>query len=122
MTKNARLILGIIEESREHLTADQIYTKLEGTPERVSMATVYNSLNALCAEGLIRRLVFEGQSDRYDRLDRHDHMVCRRCGAVNDVSFEDMTKRLGKACGCEIDGYDLNIYYICDGCRSKNDK
>ncbi len=118
MTKNAKLILEMINNSREHLTAEQIYAKLEGTPARVSLATVYNSLNALCAAGLIRRLVFEGQSDRYDNLSRHDHMVCRRCGAVSDVFFEDLSARIVEECGQSVDGYDLSIYHICDKCRS----
>ncbi len=117
MTKNAKIVLEMVNSSHEHLTAEQIYKRLENTENRMSVATVYNSLNSLCDEGLIRRLVLAEQSERYDKLLRHDHLVCKRCGAVRDVFFDDLTAKLNKACGESIEGYDLNMHYICESCR-----
>lgn len=117
MTKNSKIILELINASYEHPTAEVLYEMLEGTEQRMSLATVYNSLNWLCKEGLIKRLCLENQSDRYDKILRHDHAVCTECGAVSDVDFADLTKRLQRKSGKDILGYDLCIYHICDNCR-----
>ena len=79
------------------------------------MATVYNNLNVLCAQGQIRRLSVEGQPDRYDRNVRHDHLFCRCCGKLRDVFLEDLTDRLRSETGLEIESYDLKLSYVCKG-------
>ena len=60
MTKYARGILDIVNASRSHLTAEQIFWELKKTQPKVVLATVYNNLNALCAQKLIRRVHVEG--------------------------------------------------------------
>ena len=45
MTKNARSILDIINDSDSHLTAEQIYLKLKEKNKTVVLATVYNNLS-----------------------------------------------------------------------------
>ena len=52
------------------------------------MATVYNHLHQLCEAGQIRRICVDGQPDRYDRMVRHDHLVCRKCGRLTDITLE----------------------------------
>ena len=79
MTKNARSILDIINDSDSHLTAEQIYLQLKEKNKTVVLATVYNNLSYLYKEGLIRKLSVEGYPDRYDKIVRHDHLICRKC-------------------------------------------
>ena len=82
MSRYAELILELINQSQGHMTAEQIFLELKKTEPRIVQATVYNNLNALCQEGLIRKLSLEGSPDRYDKILRHDHLVCRKCGAL----------------------------------------
>ena len=85
MTKNARSILDIINDSDSHLTAEQIYLQLKEKNKTVVLATVYNNLSYLYKEGLIRKLSVEGYPDRYDKIVRHDHLICRKCGKLSDI-------------------------------------
>ena len=117
MTKYERAIYEIVDNSRDHLTADQVLAALREQYPAVSQATVYNNLKKLCEEGLIRKLSFPGMRDRYDRLQRHDHLICQRCGRLADVSFEDLTAPLRTQLGEDILSYDLKVYYICPACR-----
>ena len=94
MTKNAKLIMDIINASCEHLTAEQIFLRLKEENVKISLATVYNSLTSLNDEGLVRKVVVEGYPDRYDRVRRHDHLVCVRCGRLMDVTLDDLTTSL----------------------------
>lgn len=59
------------------MTAEQIFLELKKEEPKVVLATVYNNVNGLCREGRIRRISVEGQPDRYDKIQRHDHLVCR---------------------------------------------
>ena len=82
MTKYAKAIYEIVEASRSHMTADQIFETLRKRYPSVVLATVYNNLNKLWEEGYIRKVAVEGQPDRYDRTERHDHLVCKVCGRL----------------------------------------
>jgi len=119
MTKYAQQILDIVQSSGEHLTAEQVYLRLKASAPKVVLATVYNNLHQLCEQGRIRKVSVEGCPDRYDRITRHDHLVCRRCGALSDIHLSDLTEQLRAQVGEEILSYDLKILYICPACRSR---
>lgn len=117
MTRYAREILDLINQSKEHMTAEQLFLELKKREPRVVLATIYNNLNMLCEEGLIRKISVEGFTDRYDKIRRHDHLVCQKCGALSDICFEDLTENLKKQFGEGILSYDLKVFYLCPKCR-----
>lgn len=119
MTANAERILKILSASTEHLTAEEMYAKLALNGEKMSLATVYNSLNRLYSEGLIRKIPMDGQPDRYDKMLRHDHLVCEKCGAISDVMLEDYRALFARQTGVEVASYDLKLYYLCNTCKEK---
>lgn len=120
MTKYAKKILEIVESSRSHLTAEQVFEQLRETYPSVVLATVYNNLNRLWEEERIRKISVEGMPDRYDRIVRHDHLVCRKCGRLLDVDLGDLTEQLEKKAGISILSYDLKLVFLCEACRKKS--
>ena len=120
MTKNAAYILEIINHSDSHLTAEQIHQQLKEENKSVAQATVYNNLSSLYQQGMIRKISVEGHPDRYDKMRRHDHLVCRECGRLSDISFQDLTENLEEQLGESILSYDLRVFYICPRCRERN--
>lgn len=119
MTKNAEAILNIINESTCHPTAEDIYMMMKKEHGKVVLATIYNNLNSLCREGLIRKIVMEDAPDRYDKIKRHDHVMCVKCGAVGDFFMDDLTSLLEGKLGDKILSYDLMCKYICPECKKK---
>ena len=115
--KNAQLILDIIAHSSDHLTAEQIHMALLESGNRMALATVYNNLAALYSEGQIRKVCVEGYPDRYDKMTRLDHLVCRVCGRLADIRFKDLTELLQSQTDEELLSYDLQVSYICPACR-----
>ena len=97
MSRYAELILGLINQSNKHMTAEQIFLELKKTEPKVVQATVYNNLNALC----------------------QDHLVCRKCGALSDMTFDSLTENLEKQLGAPILSYDLKVFYLCPKCRER---
>ena len=122
MTKYATKILEIVESSHSHMTADQIFDALRRTYPTVALATVYNNLNRLWQEEKIHKVSVDGMPDRYDRVERHDHLVCKKCGRLLDVDLGDLTAQLERAAGQAILSYDLKLMYLCEECRNDANK
>jgi Fe2+ or Zn2+ uptake regulation protein len=80
-TKQRQVVLRVIRESEEHLTANEVFEGARQLLPGISFATVYNSLRFLKNEGLIGEIRFGMDATRYDRkLTRHDHAICTECG------------------------------------------
>ena len=81
----ATLLLG----APQHLTADQILAVLQSQGERVSKATVYNTLNLLAGRGVIRQLAVDGDRTWFDsNTTPHFHFQDIETGALTDLSPE----------------------------------
>lgn len=119
MTQNGKLILDIVMNSNAHLTAEQIFLQLKQTAPKIVLSTVYNNLNTLCEQGMLRKISIEGSPDHYDKNTKHDHLVCKQCGALSDKTFADLTESLSAQLGEPILSYDLKVNYICPSCRKK---
>ena len=119
MTTYEREIYAIINISHDHLTVEQIFAQIREKYPKIVLATVYNNVNKLCGAGLIRRVAVEGMADRYDRIRKHDHLVCRRCGRLEDITFDDLTDSLRKMVGDPFLSYDLQVFYLCPDCREQ---
>lgn len=117
MTKYEKAIYEIVRTSHAHLTVHQIYERLKDRYPKVVPATVYNNLLKLWEAGLVRKVSTEGMPDRYDSPQKHDHLVCRQCGKIMDISFEDLTAPLRSQLGEDFLFYDLKVYYLCPECR-----
>ncbi len=122
MTKYEKEVYSIITDSTDHLTVEQIFTKLQKKYPKVVLATVYNNVNRLWKAGLIHKVSVENMPDRYDRVVKHDHLVCRRCGRLTDISFDDLTASLCKQMGETFLFYDLKVFYLCPACSRHKDE
>ena len=119
MTKYGKKILEIVSSSRSHKTAEEIFDALRQTYPSVALATVYNNLNRLWRVDLIRNVTVEGQRGPVDRIQRHDHLVCKGCGRLLDIDLGDLTPQLEQKAGISILSYDLKLTYLCEDCQKK---
>ena len=120
MPRYAEEILATVTELQRHPTAEQVFMEMKKEHPSIAIGTVYKHLNALAEEGLLHRITESGSPDRYDRTERHDHLICSRCGKIADVRLPDMRERIREALGQEILSYDLRIRYICRACREQD--
>ena len=119
MTKYEKDIFTIINSSKEHLTAEQIFGKMRTIHSKVALATVYNNLDKLLETKLIQKVVVEGMPDRYDRAAKHDHIVCSCCGKIKDIRFSDLSDSLREQMEDEFLFYDLKVFSVCPDCQRK---
>ncbi len=73
----------------EHPTVEMIYQALSHQIPAISMATIYNSLNALLEKGLVCAMTITGTEIRYDvNVSSHHHLLCKKCGKIIDIDVK----------------------------------
>jgi len=66
----AALLVG--DGQDRHVTAESLFSAAKGVDERVSLATVYNTLKAFCDAGLMQEVQVDGSKSYFD-TNTHDH-------------------------------------------------
>lgn len=112
-------ILELFETSKErHLSAEDVYKILITTGEDVGLATVYRVLTQFEEAGLLSRHHFESGKAVFELNEgtHHDHIVCVKCGRVEEFYDEEIEKRQQEAAesrGFKMQEHSLMIYGVC---------
>jgi len=120
-------ILQILEKqvNERHLTAEMVYKILLSEGEEIGLATVYRVLTQFEAAGLVTRHHFEGGNSIFelDTGDHHDHILCMKCGKVDEFTdelIEARQKEVALKLGYELTDHGLYLYGFCPKCKSSN--
>jgi Fe2+ or Zn2+ uptake regulation protein len=118
--------LAIHETLREldrHASADDVLDAVSGRLPNVSLPTIYAGLDALEEAGLVRRVAAGRGAALYDaRAVEHHHMVCRRCGAVEDLDASaELDRVMGAASkrGFAPDDAEIVVHGLCARCAAE---
>ena len=86
----ARLLVG--DGQDRHVTAESLFALTGGAGEKVSLATVYNTLRAFCEAGLVNEVVVDGARSYFDtRIENHPHFYWEDTHALTDAPAEEVT-------------------------------
>jgi Fur family peroxide stress response transcriptional regulator len=89
MTRQRQEVSRILMQERNHPPANDVYMRIRETLPSVSLATVYNCLEALVQHGIIRQVNFDREPSRYcPNLDEHGHFHDESTGVIHDVRFK----------------------------------
>lgn len=89
MTRQRREVYRQIREHRDHPTAQDVFLRVKDQLPNISLATVYNCLEALVDHGLVRQVNFDREPSRFcPNLAEHGHFHDQRSGAIHDVTFK----------------------------------
>lgn len=83
-----RLGLGrlLFDGGNRHLTAEQLHAEATTAGLRVSLATVYNTLNQFTTAGLLREVVVEAGRSYFDtNTSNHHHFFFEKTGHLQDI-------------------------------------
>ena len=110
-----------------HITADQATEIARKQLGSISRQSVYDTLNMLVEKGLARRIQpFNSPALFEDRVgDNHHHLVCRNCGAVEDVDCAVGYRPCLQASDDNnfvIDEAEVTYWGLCPKCQSKTSK
>ena len=113
MTKQRRGGYSILLHKRDHPTANEVFRRVQAGMPTISLATVYNCLDALVDHGLITRVNFDREPSRFCvNLAPHVHFQDKKTGVIHDLSFKDgcqITDVLDLPNGVEVSELELTI-------------
>ncbi len=121
LTKQRKMVLQVISESKDHLTANEVFERAKVDLPSISFATVYNSLRYLKEAGHIAEISFASGASRFDRITtRHDHALCNSCGKLADLDIklpEELLSLAAQRSNFEPDSIELTLRGICPECQ-----
>ena len=90
MTPQRLAIVRIIAEDVRHPTVDQVFETVHENFPTTSRATVYKTFELLKDIGELLEFEFSEGGNRYDakRVMPHAHVLCDRCGRMDDVEID----------------------------------
>ncbi|HIV57639.1 MAG TPA: transcriptional repressor [Candidatus Stackebrandtia faecavium] len=120
VTAQRQLVLDTVRESG-HSTAEQIHENISAHVSGVNITTVYRTLDLLESLGLVAHTHLSHGAPVYHLAgDRgHTHLVCHRCGEVDEVSpevFFDVRRYLQQERGFELDIGHVALFGTCAAC------
>jgi Fur family ferric uptake transcriptional regulator len=106
-----------------HADTDSLISAVRGEAGEISHQAVYDVLRALTHAGIIRKIQPLGSVARYESRvdDNHHHVVCRACGAIEDVDCsvgQTPCLTASQAHGFEIDEAEVIYWGMCPDCRT----
>ena len=120
VTPQRLVIQRTLVELGRHVSAEQLLHAVGERLPNVSLPTVYSALEALGEAGLVRRVPAGRGRALYDaRPAEHHHLVCRRCGTVEDLEADvGLQPALSAATerGFAADGAEVVVHGLCARC------
>ncbi|MGO9531251.1 MAG: Fur family transcriptional regulator [Syntrophobacteraceae bacterium] len=124
ITGQRKAIVDYLVSTLEHPGAYKIFEEVKKVQPRLSLATVYNTLQVLTMNGLIKMLTFR-EDNRYEaNLSFHINLICTSCGRIQDfeagtnMSPEEVREKMG----FEVMTYRMEYHGLCSECKAKADR
>lgn len=118
------LIIAALRHADGHVTANELHTAvapdLQG--QRISLSTVYRTLDGLAAAGLVTAIDLDGGATAYEwggPTPGHHHLRCTSCGVEVETDLpelEEATRRIRRRTGFEVAIRHLGITGLCATC------
>ncbi len=133
MTNQRKVILDELRKSKEHLSVDELYIRVREKMPGISISTIYRNLEELSKHRLVRKLEPSSTQKRFDaNVQPHFHILCVKCGRIDDVPFSMVSKinemvrssekQIEKMTGYDVVGYHLEFLGICPKCKKEEEK
>jgi Fur family ferric uptake transcriptional regulator len=134
LTIPRRIILDVLSNTNEHLSAEEIYMKVHKVYPAIGLTTVYRTLELLTRAGIVYKFDFGDGRARYELSDspkgkgHHHHLVCTGCGRIIDYTdFIDdeiellnrTEKGLSEKYHFKITNHLIQFYGLCEDCYKK---
>jgi Fur family transcriptional regulator, peroxide stress response regulator len=122
LTRQREVVLQVIRDEKEHLTANEVFDKAKQLLPSISFATVYNSLRYLKEAGHIAEISFGNGAARFDSMtSRHDHAICTKCGKLVDMELDlpaELVALAAEYSRFQPESLELTLRGLCPDCSN----
>ena len=117
MTDQRRVIARVIEDSSDHPDVEELYRRASSIDARISLSTVYRTVNLFEEAGLITKHDFKDGRARFELIpdEHHDHLIDIRTGKViefRNEEIEAIQELIAKRLGYRLIDHRLELYAV----------
>jgi len=117
-TPQRQHVYDILLQKRNHPTAEEVFLRAKRALPGISMATVYNCLDALVQSGLARQVMVDRGAVRFcPNMREHCHFYCDSCDQVFDIDVAGGdTAGIPLPRGFRATRFEIAIHGACPEC------
>ena len=118
-------ILDEIYSRNGHIEMEALYLYMTEKKYRVSRATLYNTIDLLLDCKLVIKHQFGNNIAQYERAlsdTEHEHLICKRCGAViefEEPRIKDIVNKIEERYNFKVHHHSMYVYGECNECQTK---
>ena len=117
MTDQRRIIAQVIEQADDHPDVEELYRRASARDPRISLSTVYRTLNLFEESGLVTKHDFKDGRARFEPIpdEHHDHLIDIRSGHViefRNEEIEAIQELIAKRLGYRLVDHRLELYAV----------
>lgn len=117
MTEQRRVIAQVIEQASDHPDVEELYRRASATDPRISLSTVYRTLNLFEEAGLVTKHDFRDGRARFEVIpdEHHDHLIDIRSGRViefRNEEIEAIQEVIARRLGYRLVDHRLELYAV----------
>ncbi len=125
LTPQRLMIVEAVHDTNEHISADEIFQKVQGLYPHINISTVYRTLELLKELDLVTETdLGEGRVYyHWAAKGRHHHLVCQGCGSITsfgDSALESLQETLRHEYEFHANLSHLALFGLCRQCRAKS--
>lgn len=113
LSRQRRFILELLWQAQEHLSAREIYDRLNRQGKAIGHTSVYQNLEALSAQGIIE-CIERSDGRLYGNIsDSHSHVNCLDTNQILDIHIElpeDIIRQIEAQVGVKITDYRIDFF------------
>jgi Fur family transcriptional regulator, peroxide stress response regulator len=123
LTPQRAAIYRALADTTTHPTADALYRQVKQQHPMMSQNTVYYTLGALKAAGLVHEVNYWHDRARFDaNMDPHHHLICLGCRRIEDITddaLDQVTVSSRRSSAFQILGHRVEFHGYCRDCQRK---
>lgn len=117
MTDQRRVIARVIQDSSDHPDVEELYRRASAVDARISLSTVYRTVNLFEEAGLVTKHDFKDGRARFELIpdEHHDHLIDIRTGRViefRNEEIEAIQEVIAKRLGFRLVDHRLELYAV----------
>jgi Fur family ferric uptake transcriptional regulator len=134
VTAPREIVMDILQNTKEHLSASDIYIAANSVNPAIGLTTIYRTLDMLEQMNIVQKFDFGDGRARYELINNpvakahHHHMICMKCRKVIDytefvkdeIEFIEKTQAiLSKKYNFNITDHNISFYGFCEKCNKE---
>jgi Fur family ferric uptake transcriptional regulator len=117
MTEQRRVIARVLSGSEDHPDVEELHRRCADLDPRISISTVYRTVNLFQDSGIIERHDFRNGRARYEQMreEHHDHLINLRTGEVIEFQSEEIERlqaEVARKLGYKLVDHRLDLYAV----------